>query len=39
MWVFWLTVRIFKKKKKNPLIYDDANEEGTRSIFPLPVLR
>ena len=38
MWVFWPTVRLFKKKKKSN-DYDDVNEEGIRSIFPVPVLR
>ena len=37
MWVFWPTVRLFLKKKSNE--YDDVNEEGIRSIFPVPVLR
>ena len=30
---------ISKKKEKNPMQYDDVNEEGIRSIFSLPVLR
>ena len=39
MCVFWPIVRQFKKKKKKSNEYDDVNEEGIRSIFPVPVLR
>ena len=35
MWVFWIIVRLNKKiNNKNPMKYDDVNEEGIRSIFP-----
>ena len=34
MWVFWLIVGLNRKiKNKNPMKYDDVNEEGELDLF------